>query len=119
MTTSFSVIRSCHEPAATEQVVHEAEKSDRVAVLQGVVLKSDVPLVAGPGFAFPPVAGEAPGAGLPEHVALHVLLLTHQMRRLAVFQSYMGAQRRAGGRHNPGNRFFVVGEGFWWRLFSR
>src|ERR1700733_8687228 len=76
----FSVIRSFHEPSAAEQIVYETIERDGFSVAQG-----EVPFVAGPGFAFPPVAGKAPGAGLPEDIPLHVFSSTNQIRGLAVF----------------------------------
>src|SRR5260370_8669021 len=96
-----SVIRSLHEPASAEQIVYQAIEGD-IFVLQG-----DVPLIARPGFALPPVAGRAPRAGLPEHVALHFFLLcTNHAGWLAALKSYAGAQRRAETARSGDHRFF-------------
>src|SRR5271168_3693948 len=89
----LSVITSFHEPAASQQIVHEAVERNFCFVSQAVVLQSDVPLVAGPGFTFPPIAGSAPRAGLPEHAALYFFFSTNQRRGMAVFQSDAGAER--------------------------
>src|SRR5260370_28620617 len=85
-----SVIRAFHEPASAEQIVYESVEGNGVFVLQG-----DVPLIARPGFALPPIAGRAPGAGFPEYVALYFFFLcTNHAGGLAAFQRHAGAQWR-------------------------
>src|SRR5205807_7866829 len=80
-----SVIRSFHEPASAQKIMHQSVESDAVCVLQ-----RNVPLVTRPGFALPPVAGTAPGAGLPQHTALHFFFLrTGHAGQFPVFQSHV------------------------------
>src|SRR5258708_28850655 len=98
----LSVICALHEPASAEQIVYESIEGNGVFVLQG-----DVPLIARPGFALPPIAGRAPGAGLPEHVALHFFFLcTNHAGWLAAFQRHAGAQGRTEAAQSSDRRFF-------------
>ena len=85
MTQFPSVVCSFEEPHASEQVVHKTVERDSIAVAQG-----KIPFVTGPGFAFPPVAGKAPGAGFPEHFTLHVIFSANQAHWLTVFESHGG-----------------------------
>src|SRR5579862_8437642 len=104
--TRISVIRSFHEPAAAQQVVYEAVEGDGFSVSQG-----EIPFVARPGFAFPPIAGKAPGAGLPEHFALYFFFSTNQMHWLAIFQSHVGAQRRTKAAQGGDGGIYFGGVG--------
>src|SRR6202167_2492394 len=100
--TQFLVIRALHEPTSAEQIVHEPVESDRVDGLQG-----DVPLVARPGFALPPVARTAPWTGLPEHATLHFFFLcADYAHQFSIFQSYGRTQRRTEHTQSGNSGFF-------------
>src|ERR1700682_4280469 len=97
-----SVIRSFHEPTSAEQIVYESVEGDSIFALQG-----DVPFVARPGFSLPPVAGGAPGASLPEHIALYFFFLcTNHMGRMTALKRYAGAERRTEAAQSGDRRFF-------------
>src|SRR5579862_46075 len=102
-----SVIRSFHKPSAAEQVMHEAVERNRFSIT-----KSEVPLIARPGFAIPPVSREAPGAGFPEHFSLNLFFLrAGNACGVSVFKSYIGAQCRTESAQSShgGLRFRRIG----------
>src|SRR5258706_2325404 len=97
-----SVIRSFYKPASTEQIVHQSVESGAICILQG-----DIPLIARPGFALPPIARTVPGAGLPEHAALHFFFLrADHARKFSVLQSHGGPQRRTEQAQSGDGGFF-------------